>query len=305
VLSRLPSLGRERWSERLLQGCCVVLALVALWFAVQLAWALVSPAGVPAVATVARGALAVDPRAAVSVAKWHLFGNGVPLRRGSGPGAPPTTLPLILRGTLAERDPKAGFAVIDLGLGREQAFPAGASIAPHVTVSEVYADRVVLLHDGAREVLELPRADRVPSAAVPLTPARTRGGAVAAAGSARGAAAAPQSGGTAPVASSSAGSSSAAALAPASLAGRVRLVPVAGNGKLAGVRLAADSALLARVGLRPTDVVTAVNGVPVDSVARAREVARSIEAQGSAQVSVLRNGHPLEITVDLSRGLVQ
>jgi len=58
-------------------------------------------------------------------------------------------------------------------------------------------------------------------------------------------------------------------------------------------------ALMGRLGLRPGDVVTAVNGAPVDSLARGQQIVESLRTASSARVTVLRDGVPTDITISL------
>ena len=60
-----------------------------------------------------------------------------------------------------------------------------------------------------------------------------------------------------------------------------------------------DVALLDRIGLRPGDVVTAVDGQPVDSLARGQQIVERLRNASSARVTVLRNGKPTDVTISL------
>ena len=147
------------------------------------------------------------------------------------------------------------------------------------------------------DVVALPRDTRLaPADVVRPTPARVRGGEVASPTRAAAASA------------TSTPSSAAPALTidqvrrdPQAILSRVQVVPVLADGKLAGVRLSAgtDVALLEQVGLQQGDVVTAVNGMAVDSVERGRQIMESLGNANAVRVTVLRNGKPTEITVGL------
>jgi general secretion pathway protein C len=67
------------------------------------------------------------------------------------------------------------------------------------------------------------------------------------------------------------------------------------------VRISAgtDTALIHQIGLRPGDIVTSVNGAPVDSVARGQQILDSLRTASSARVTVLRDGKPTDVTVSL------
>lgn len=285
---------------------CAVLAALGIWLLVRLVWLLVPRGDDVIEGTSMRVASGGGSVPAQSIAKWHLFGN-TPAAAGSGPGAPATTLGMILRGTLADRDPAAGIAVIGDGERGERAYRAGDAIAGGVKLARVYPDHVVLLHEGVEETLTLTR-DRnlTPDNIVrPPTPgdarnpsARNTPASIAAANAAAASAAAAQS-----------------AHAPADwqqtvdrlrqnpeeLARRMQIVPVVDGGRLTGVRVAAgsDMTLINQVGLRAGDVVTAINGAPVDSIARGQQILESLRTASSARVTVLRDGRPTDVTIAL------
>ncbi|MGA9341829.1 MAG: type II secretion system protein N [Rhodanobacteraceae bacterium] len=308
TLGQMPAIDRGRTLELTALASCFVLGALALWLMVRLVWALIprdDAALDSAAPRVAGNAQSV--RAAVSIAKWHLFGN-TPYARVAGPNAPATTLALVLRGTLANRDPHSGIAVIDTGLGREQAFQAGDEIGTGVKLSEVYPDHVTLLHDGAEEVLNLPRDDELAPGNIvrPVAGTSTSSNSGTSIQSVINASqTASRAPGTIAPAPNWQQAMNKLRVRPDALIDRVKLMPVLDNGKLSGVRLVADAAILRQAGLEPADVITAINGVPIDSVARGREVVESLKNAGSARVSVMRNGNPIDVNVDLSQGLAK
>jgi general secretion pathway protein C len=286
---------------------CAALAALALWLLVKLAWLLVPLDDAALDTTPARGETgAKGAIPAQSVARWHLFGN-TPLRPGAGPGAPSTTLSLILRGTLAENDPKAGIALLSDPQNGERALRVGDDVAPGARLAGVYPDHIVLDHEGASEILKLVR-DRnlVPADVVRPTPGTVSSGKssnpLAAGAGTSAAGVAPATAGTS-VKAPADWQQTIARLRqnPDELARRVQVVPVLDGGKLTGVRLSAggDAALIAQIGLRAGDVITSVNGLPVDSFARGQEIMAGLASANSVRVTVLRNGKPTEVTVGL------
>lgn len=307
MLNRLDMAGwtagkRDRLSERGAWLVCAVLVLVLVWMLASTFWLLVPgddgmAGGAPREMTVASSA------PTISIAKWHLFGNA-PQYLDTRRNAPTTTLSLSLRGTLADADAHTGMAVITDEQGVERAWRVGEEITPGVTLEEVHSDRVVILHAGTQEVLELLRNE--PSAPVEPIPAAMRGGATAR--------------NTAPADNSLGITSFEPPKLPQGsldwqktvenvaggdaieMAKNVRIDPVIADGGIAGVRVSAangDPALVAKLGLRPSDIVTAVNGVPVDSVARGQQILESLRNANSVRVTVTRDGKPAEITVQL------
>lgn len=292
---------RNRYAEPAAALCCAALAALALWLLVRLLWSLV-PRGDAAFDTPpARASADATAHApAQSVAKWHLFGN-TPLRPGSSANAPATTLSLILRGTLAENDPKAGMAVISDAGKDERAFRVGEEVTPGARLAGVYADHVVLSHEGVEESLVLTRDHNLaPADIVKPTPVTvsSRDAASAISGGA-----APASATASAVKAPSDWQQTVARLRqnPDELAKRVQIVPVLDNGKLSGVRLSAgtDAALINQIGLRPGDIVTSVNGLPIDSIARGQEIMSSLRTAASVRVTVLRDGKSADVTVGL------
>ncbi len=294
---------RIRWSERAAILVCLLLAAIAVWLLARVFWS-VLPAGDVAAVAVPRSAASSEPPPTVAVSKWHLFGDA-PQRAASTRNAPATTLALRLRGTLADPDPRRGIAVIADDQGNERAWRVGEEIVPGVVLDEVHADRVVLMHVGVPEILPLVRDETMPASLAP-TMNPSAGGAVL-----RNTAPATAPGSIAPLSFTPPQIAHGAinwqqtidsiGTTPESLASRVRVTPVLDNGKIAGVRVSAvgDSALIAQLGLRPSDIVTAVNGVPVDSVARGQQILESLGNASAVRVTVTRDGVPAEITMKL------
>ena len=278
---------------------CALLGALSLWLLVRLVWLLVPRSDAALDGSATRiGSADAGPVPAQSIAKWHLFGN-TPLRAGSGPGSPTTTLAMILRGTLADRDPAAGIAVISDAERGEQAFRAGENIAGGVKLARVYADHVVLVHEGVEETLTLTRDQNLQPANIvrPLSNSARSARANAAAG----ASSSPATSQTTQAPADWQQTVDRLRQNPDELARRVQIVPVLDGGRLTGVRVSAgaDIALVNQLGLRAGDIVTAVNGAPVDSIARGQQIVDSLRNAASARVTVLRDGKPTEITISL------
>ncbi len=306
MLGRLSGIARGRYAEPAALLCCALFGALALWLLVRLVWALVPRSD--AALELAPPRLAADAGGAVpaqSAANWHLFGTSrSPL--GAGGAAPATTLSLILRGTFASADPRAGIAVIADQSGDERAYSVGEEVTPGARLSAVYPDHIVLSHDGVEEGLKLPR-DRnlAPGDIVKATPA------TATSRVANSPIATPlATGGTQPTAAAAQTAQAPTGWQqtvaqmrqnPAELMKRVQVVPVLDGGKLTGVRLSAsgDAALIRQIGLLPGDVVTAVNGMPIDSFARGEEIMSNLSNSSSVHVTVLRDGKPIALTVGL------
>ena len=79
------------------------------------------------------------------------------------------------------------------------------------------------------------------------------------------------------------------------------MVPAFDNFRLAGVKLLAvpDDGLLRQGGLRPGDVIQAVNGQPMTDPSRVLQLPGLLQSTGSVDVQVLRDGHPVTLTYRL------
>jgi general secretion pathway protein C len=56
-----------------------------------------------------------------------------------------------------------------------------------------------------------------------------------------------------------------------------------------------------RLGLRPGDLVTGINGTPLDDPARGQEIFRTLGSSSEARVTVLRNGQQQDLTLNLAQ----
>lgn len=280
---------------------CAVLGALAVWLLARLIWILVprgdlGEASLQVASGDGRGA------ASTSIAKWHLFGN-TPL---AATGASAAGQSMILRGTLADRDPAAGVAVIDAGDG-EQAYRAGETIAAGLKLARVYPDHAIVLRDGVEETLALTRDRNLQPTEIVRQPA-VNGARNARAGSANTPSTSASAGANANGAGQTVHASPQVQQAidrarqnPEDLARRLQIVPVLDGGRMTGVRLSTgtDASLMNQMGLRPGDVVTAVNGAPVDSLARGQQIIEGLRNASSARVTVLRDGRPTDVTISL------
>jgi len=79
------------------------------------------------------------------------------------------------------------------------------------------------------------------------------------------------------------------------------LVPAMDAGRVAGFTITRmpDSTLLSDAGLRPGDVLTEVNGVPIDSLATLIGLWPRMQTETAVRAVVLRNGQPVSLAVTL------
>jgi len=215
-----------------------------------------------------------DSTAVRRIAGWHLFGDATRTPVADVPSQtnlPETKLNLVLRGVLAVADKKRAQAIIAQPNGTEQPYGVGDSLPGGAVLKEIKPTSVILLRNHQYETLSLPKMDLGLS-----------------------------SGGDATAAVQSPNQDLSLRQVrdtlltdPQSLAGIIQTQPYMGaNGQLSGYRIepGKDPALFQRYGLQPGDVVTAINGVPLNSTSNAFEILRGLQSRDSVQVELLRNG---------------
>lgn len=247
----------------------VLLVLLLAWFLAELTWSIIpqhktaaTSAGVPA-ATVHR----TD---ANSVADRHLFGvAGV--TTGNSANAPDTTLALTLHGIVAGKRASDSRALIVVN-GDEEPYAIGAQLPGGAVIRSIYPDRVLLARDGRLEALRLPTND---------TSAAGTGG--------QPTVIQPQA---APPTQDLSQLRQEIADNPQRLMDVIRAMPVMDHGKLTGYRIypAGNPSQFNQLGLKPGDVVSAVNGIPLTDPAQGMRVLSSLKTSEQVSVTLIRNG---------------
>lgn len=198
-----------------------------------------------------------------------LHSQSAPVAAASEPERSPETipqaLPFELFGTFAKTDPASGQALLGATAQTAGLYHTSVEIVPGIWLREVYADRVVLDVNGVREVLTMSGA--------------TGGGA----GSSR----------SAPDAEAAA-----AGLPPAGQGDVVRMGAVPETDPVQGVRVfpGRNRGAFASMGLHPGELLTAVNGVPVNAAAPP-DLVGTLRDSGTATVTVFRAGRLQQITL--------
>ena len=231
-------------------------------------------------------------------------------------GAPRSGVRLL--GTVVSSDAAHSLAMVDEGGLRPRTVRVGNELAG-ATVVEIRSESVVLERRGERETLVLASQSRPSESSaragdVPASPAgseaeldsradRPRRGAATA--SARRSAPAARHGAPArpaPPPGSEAATARSADEMLADLSSQARFAAVNDdNGKLRGVavmNVLGDSAL-ERLGLRSDDVVTSINGTPIDSSGAALTVAGGLSPRSTVTLGIERRGVPQVLRVDL------
>jgi general secretion pathway protein C len=87
---------------------------------------------------------------------------------------------------------------------------------------------------------------------------------------------------------------------PGAITQIMRPQPVFANGQQRGYRVypGRDRQQFARLGLMPGDLVTEINGTPLDDPSRGMEILQSINSASEVTVTVERNGQPTQININ-------
>lgn len=236
----------------------------------------VAPAVDPASLPAQRQSAAVDVGAIIS---GRLFGGAAAVDAGA---VAATSQNLVLAGTIAGRDPEKGWAILGDSAQNAKVYGTGATLPGGARLKAVYTDRVILDLNGRLESLMLPRLSGG-SGPVQMPTARP--------------AAAPDAG------SLAARVQQLTAEQPGLLGDIMRPQPVFSGGQQRGYRVypGRNRQQFAKLGLQPGDLITAVNGAPLDDPARGMDMLRNLSAGDRVTVTIERNGQSQQVTIDASK----
>jgi len=221
-----------------------------------------------------------------SLLSAHLFGIATADPSTQDPAnAPRSTANLVLAGTIATQDPKRGVAIVSDG-GPSKVYAVGDNIGG-ASLHSVYLDRVILDRGGTLETLLLARllpSDRGrPAARRSRVDPRT----VAAVDNIR----------------------HMVQQDPGILDQVMRVVASYDNvaGKLRGFRAypGRNRAIFSKLGLKPGDLVTAINGTQLDDPQHSQEVFNTIQTSDRVSVTIERGGQKQEITLNIAQVAAQ
>ncbi|HET9390689.1 MAG TPA: type II secretion system protein GspC [Steroidobacteraceae bacterium] len=192
--------------------------------------------------------------------------------------APQTTMPLVLTGIIAEDNPQDGLAILGENAGAAKVYAVGDNIPGGAKLHSVYVERVVIDRNGHLESLTLPR----------------------------------QAQGAAPPPSAAALQTESPVMDrmrklisddPGLMADIMRPQPVFAGGKQKGYRVypGRNRAAFGRLGLHPGDLVTAINGTPLDDPARGQEIFRTLGSSSEAHITVMRGGQQQDLTLNIAQ----
>jgi general secretion pathway protein C len=222
-----------------------------------------------------------------SLVSAHLFGVAVADPTAQDPAnAPQSTANLVLAGTIATSDPKRGVAIIS-DAGPSKVYMVGDKLGG-ASLHSVYLDHVILDRGGVLETLLLPRLLGPGMRAPPVT--RRPG----------------------------ADPHTAAAVDnirrmvqqdPGILDQVMRTVPSydSAAGKLRGFRAypGRNRQIFNRLGLKPGDLVTAINGTALDDPQHSQDVFNTIQTSDRVTVTIERAGQKQDISLNIAQVATQ
>ena len=218
-----------------------------------------------------------------SVVSAHLFGVATADPSTQDPAnAPQSTSNLVLTGTIATQNPKRGVAIISDG-GPSKVYSVGDNIGG-ASLHSVYLDHVILDRGGALETLQLPR-QLGPGMRAPAVARRS---------------------GADPRTQAAVDNIRRMVQQDPGLLDQVmRTVPSydSAANKLRGFRAypGRNRAIFNKLGLKPGDLVTAINGTALDDPQRSQEVFNTIQTSDHVTVTVERGGQKQDISLNIAQ----
>ncbi len=285
LLTRATALYR-RHGAKLPPLVVLVLVAVLAWQLAALLWTLV-PMPKSAAWTPSPGF--VDPKPlkpklnVEALAASHLFGQPqAGVATASLANAPDTQLAFTLLGILAGSTERESLALIAKDANDEAPYAIGDDVSPGVTLQAIFPDRVILSRSGRLETLRLDKDS--PSNAPPLVATATTSDVQE---------------GTPAAAAMIAAIKDQVITDPSKAANFIRVQPINGEGGLKGYRVypGPERGAFNAAGLKPGDVVTAINGTSLSDPGQALQLLQSLSQASSMSLTVDRNGVSQSVNV--------
>ncbi len=266
----------------------VLLVIVIAWLLAQLVWALVplpeaarwqAPPPPPQQARRAEASTGIE-----KLVTADLFGRYSPEAApgGSAADAPDTRLSITLLGILAG-DEAGSRALIGKSNGEEKPFAIGDEVLSGTSLHSIFADRVILSRGGTLETLRLNKdAPSTAQPAVARAPAPT----------------------TASVESGQMLSQIREQIMsdPTKASNYLRVQPATVGGQQRGYRIypGREREAFQTLGLRPGDLITAVNGVQLDDNQKALQLLGDLSQANAVTVTLERGGQVQTLNLTLN-----
>jgi general secretion pathway protein C len=256
-----------------------VAGLLVVLLGVRAAWLVADLAGAAGGAHGARSApLPPAPHLPPRLDLAGLMGAnlfGAPAAAAQGP-APVTSAPLVLVGVMAAQDPSRGIAILGASAPAARVYLVGATLPGGMRLNAVYPDHVLIDRGGSLETLPLPRQ---PGASAPPPPP--------------------------PAANAADRIQQLMQQNPAMVSNVLRPQVVLLDGRQAGFRVfpGPNQRAFTKLGLRPGDLVTAINGTKLDDPAVGNNVFATLSNAANARISIQRDGRQQELVLDLAQAM--
>lgn len=283
---KLPA--ADRWRELLLaHGPRVATWVLALALGVQAALIVTDlTGGKPLPGSDAAPPPSAPPPRHVNVAliaNSHLFGSAAVQAKpqGDAANAQPTSIPLVLTGVIAAEKPENGLAILGENAASAKVVAVGQPVPGGAKLHSVFTDKVILDRGGTLESLMLPRQSGPPLGMTAPPPP-------------------PLPSAENPIVDRM---RQLIASEPSAISEIIRPQPVFAQGKQRGFRVypGRNRQAFTRIGLRPGDLVLAINGTPLDDPSRGQEVFNTLGSSSEAHVTVMRNGKQQDLTLQMSQ----
>lgn len=266
MLYSLPS----RYLPKIIQASVFVLVALIAWNLARFSLVLLHatrPSAAPAALTHSGVPKHVESPAQRLV-RSRLFGASATT------DAPETSLALTLQGTYAQGNGQ-GYAIISPSGGKAAVYTRGNTLPGNVRLKAVYANRVLLTTTSGEESLRLIRSKSSGLSLTESTP--TRNAKAKQTPLSRRPKSSPQN--------------------PFGLNKLVRATPIRLGGRFLGYRVdpGTNPTLFTRLGLRPGDVVTSINGLPLNTPGGALAAMRGLRNPQHISLVVERNGHRITL----------
>jgi len=282
-------------------GVTTALALLVAWQVGSLVWKLwlLGDESPPAGAHAPVSLKAAEPESLQNLLRYPLIRSAsIPEVQGAAIDAPETSLNLKLVGLMYSTDKNEARAIIESPAEGARSFATREKVADNAEIYSIEPDRVILLHAGRQEALMLdPEQNSSGSrAGADDRPASGSAGNQAAVDSAGGSpgAAVPQASSFLPPENASQNLDD--------LMRDFSVTPVMEKGILQGFKLKAlrNPKLMQEWGIGPDDVVTAVNGIPLNTPGRVMILYDKLKKQREFEITLDNNGDSRTVTVDLT-----
>lgn len=278
--SSLEAIRASRpWRVLEARGSSLAAYALAIILAIQVGFIVtnLAGAGAPAAATGGVQARQSHTLDVAAILDNHLFGLAPAGTAALDPNAPRTDLPLVLTGVIAARDPHDGFGILGPSAAQAMVYAVGDTVPGGARLAAVLPHQVLLDRDGRQESLALPRQQSLPLPA----------------------AAAPADSAPAFVQHMR----ELVARRPNVMSELLRPEPVFAGGRQLGFRVYPGTRpqAFAALGFRPGDLVTAIDGTPLDDPAQDQQILNTLGSSSEASVTVLRNGRPRVLNLNLAQ----